>query len=172
MTLASNYNLWSVAGLVYDLAGAALICNAVFLTPAPDRTAISNAAVKSQDTLRRLSQQWLDTRVGAVLLVIGFFLQATGALGTPSLNTPAVFVLLGLAVFAVYYWLSKDLLADQMSSAVPDFTGEEAYKAEPIPALIVAPEPQIVTVVKEHVIEVVEPAAGDTIAPTANVKRA
>jgi len=67
--------------------------------------------------LRRLSAQWLDSRVGAALLVVGFFLQVTGTLGTATLNTPAVFVLLGLALFAGYYALSKDLLVDELLSS-------------------------------------------------------
>ncbi|MFA5955544.1 hypothetical protein [Hyphomicrobium sp.] len=114
MALASSYNFWSVGGLIYALAGIALICNAVFLTPPPSRLIKTTSAGEISAELRRMSRQWLDTRVGAALLVVGFFLQATGAVGTSTLNTPAVFVLLALAVFAGYYALSRDLMAEAL----------------------------------------------------------
>jgi hypothetical protein len=118
MMLASSSNLWEVAGSVYALVGAALFCNAAFLNPAPScRDVASPAHPIEERTLRRLSAQWLDSRVGAALLVVGFFLQVTGTLGTATLNTPAVFVLLGLALFAGYYALSKDLLVDELLSS-------------------------------------------------------
>jgi hypothetical protein len=110
MSFASNSNLWAVAGMVYALAGAALLCNAVFLNPAPAR-AMRGSEI---DNLRRLSAQWLDSRIGAALLVTGFFLQATGALGTATLNTPAVFVLLGLAFAISLYAMVKDLVVEDL----------------------------------------------------------
>lgn len=118
MTLASTYNFWSVAGLVYAFAGASLVCNAVFLiAPPSQRLASPGAPEADRTTLRRQSQQWLDTRVGTVLLSIGFFLQVTGAVGTSTLNTPAVFVLLALAMFAGYYAMARDLMTEDMISA-------------------------------------------------------
>jgi hypothetical protein len=114
MILSTNANLWVVAGIVYALAGAALLCNSVFLSPAPGRSAgASDAAAR-----RRLTEQWLDARIGAVLVVAGFFLQATGALGSETLRVPAAFVLLGLALGAVYYGLMKSLLVENLMDAV------------------------------------------------------
>jgi hypothetical protein len=118
MTLASNFSLWSVAGQVYGFAGAALICNAAFLAPPPfSNFAGSNISNTNRAEQLRVSQQWLDTRVGAALLAVGFFFQLTGTVGSETLNAPAVFTLLGLAVFAAYYALSKDLLAERLLPA-------------------------------------------------------
>ena len=115
MMVASNLNLWAVAGSVYALAGASLFCNATFLSPAPTRLSASSGQIGVESSaLRRLGAQWLDARVGAALLVVGFFLQTTGAIGTTTLNIPAVFVLLGLALFAGYYAMSKDLMVESL----------------------------------------------------------
>jgi hypothetical protein len=113
MILTTSANLWAVAGTVYALAGASLLCNALFLTPAPG----GSGGPADVFTRRRVCAQWLDSRVGAALLVIGFFLQATGSLGTDALRVPAAFVLLGLALGAVYYALMKDLLVDNLVEA-------------------------------------------------------
>jgi drug/metabolite transporter (DMT)-like permease len=138
MSLATNYNLWSVAGLVYAFAGAALICNASFLTPRP-KPVSAHAVENERDVLRRMSQQWLDTRIGGLLLAAGFFLQMTGALGTTSLNTPAVFVLLALAVSAGYYALSKDLLAENLlPPEVLQDIRQTSFEAPPVPAALAA----------------------------------
>ncbi|MBS0252207.1 MAG: hypothetical protein JSR78_14210 [Proteobacteria bacterium] len=152
MTLASTYNFWSVAGLVYAFAGASLICNAVFLiAPPSQRLASPGAPEVDRTTLRRQSQQWLDTRVGAVLVAIGFFLQATGAVGTSTLNTPAVFVLLALAMFSGYYAMARDLMTEDMVSAdvvSAHKTIEDASPAEPKIA------PQVsATIPDENVVE-------------------
>jgi hypothetical protein len=128
--IASNYNLWSVAGLVYALAGAAIVVNTMFLTPAPAHLTVPKSGVRDPHTLRRMSAQWLDARVGAALLVIGFFLQATGAVGTATLNTPAVFVLLGLALFAGYYGLSRDLIIDGLLVSAVEPQPERLSNAE------------------------------------------
>jgi hypothetical protein len=139
MTLASTYNFWTVAGLVYAFAGAALICNAVFLI-APPSQRLADAPEVDRTTLRRQSQQWLDTRVGAVLLAIGFFLQATGAVGTSTLNTPAVFVLLALAMFAGYYAMARDLMTEDM---VPNDVVSEHEAIEESPPAEATKAPQV-----------------------------
>lgn len=152
MTLASTYNFWSVAGLVYALAGASLICNAVFLiAPPSQRLASPDASKLDRTTLRRQSQQWLDTRVGAVLLAIGFFLQATGAVGTSTLNTPAVFVLLALAIFAAYYAMARDLMTEDMLPA-DVVSAHEAIEEPPPAEAIVAPQVSA-TIPDETVVE-------------------
>jgi hypothetical protein len=162
MNLASTYNFWSVAGLVYALAGAAMICNAVFLIPSPSQRFSTLGNDGSRDQLRRMTQQWLDTRVGAVLLAIGFFLQATGALGTATLNTPAVFVLLALAIFAGYYALSRDLLAENLmhfeAPSMPEPVDDALHFERPI-EVVASPAPVDVVVPVTHVAEAVTPAA-------------
>jgi hypothetical protein len=40
----------------------------------------------------------------------------TGSVGTATLNTPAIFVLLALALAAAYYGLSKDLIVDSLAA--------------------------------------------------------
>lgn len=109
MIFSTNANLWAIAGVVYALAGASLLCNSVFLTPAPDRAVGDDAFSR-----RRRYEQWLDARIGAVLIVIGFFLQATGGLGTETLKTPAVFVLLALGLAATYYGLVKESVIEDL----------------------------------------------------------
>jgi hypothetical protein len=82
MTFATTYNLWGIAGMVYALAGAALLCNAVFAIPLGFSSASASADKPlARHDARRLNGQWLDLRIGSVLLVIGFFLQMTGAAG-------------------------------------------------------------------------------------------
>jgi K+ transporter len=132
-----------VAGSVYALAGAALFCNATFLTPAPSYLSAGSTQTSVEPNApRRLGAQWLDSRVGAALLVIGFFLQATGAVGTTTLNTPAVFVLLGLALFAGYYAMTKDLLIESLLARSGHLAHEPDRAPEfdePAPALIENP---------------------------------
>lgn len=145
MMLASNFNFWAAAGLVYALAGAALFCNASFANPMPFPCPEGSPASANRYTLRRLGAQWLDTRVGATLLVIGFFLQLTGAVGTTTLNKPAVFVLLGLALFAGYYALSKDLLVDELLSSSAATASDQRILAGTIDKMPVAPAPSTET---------------------------
>jgi hypothetical protein len=113
MIWTSNANLWAVAGTVYALAGAVLLCYATFHVPRPSR-----AGTTAYDLdVRRLNEQWLDTRIGVVLLAVGFFLQATGALGTATLNGPAAIVLLGLAFAAVVYAMMRSSIVERMIEA-------------------------------------------------------
>lgn len=114
MTAAAVYNWWAISGLVYALAGAALFFNSAYATPAPFQ---SRADETPEIAMRKATAQWLDSRVGAALLVTGFFLQLTGTAGTAMLNRPAVFVLLGLAAFAAYYALSKDLIVEKFMTS-------------------------------------------------------
>jgi hypothetical protein len=171
MTFATTYNLWNIAGMVYALAGAALLCNAVFSIPAGfSYAAASQVKPLTRHEARRLNGQWLDMRFGSGLLVIGFFLQITGALGTATLNTPAIFVLLALALLAGYYALAKDLIADRLvnDSAVetatpllaPPASAAQTLQTSPaeIPGASMHPapaEPQAVAAVA-HVVEIVE----------------
>jgi hypothetical protein len=106
---ASIANLWAITGLIYALAGASLLALSVFAAPQPAYNA-------PERDMRRSIAQWLDGRIGAALIVVGFFLQATGSVGTATLNTPAIFVLLGLALAAGYYGLAKDLIVDKLAA--------------------------------------------------------
>jgi hypothetical protein len=135
MILSTNANLWAIAGTVYALAGAALLCNAAFLSPAPQ--------AGGQDDLfsrRRLYEQWLDCRIGAVLVVIGFFMQATGSLGTASLKAPAAFVLLGLCLASAYYAMMKGLMVETlMGPAEPQRQDRPLSLVHPAPVVSPAP---------------------------------
>lgn len=143
---ASTANLWAVAGLVYALAGASLLALSVFAAPQPAHS------VASLD-MRRSIEQWLDARIGAALIVTGFFLQATGTVGTATLNTPAIFLLLGLALAAGYYGLTKDLIVERLADASPH--ASPAYDV----AVVERPETVIVPVVAPVVlVPVSEPA--------------
>lgn len=143
---ASTANLWAVAGLVYALAGASLFALSVFSQPHP-------AAERPDQTLHESVGHWLDGRIGAGLILAGFFFQLTGAVGTTTLNTPAIFVLLGLALAAGYYALSKDLLIEKIAAGTAQ--APRALPLAPVPErapapVIVAPvEPQAETIVVE-----------------------
>lgn len=149
---ASTANLWAVTGLVYALAGASLLALSVFAAPQP----AYNAAGRD---LRRSIEQWLDARIGAALIVVGFFLQATGAVGTTTLNTPAIFVLLGLALAAAYYGLAKDLIVEKLAAqSVHDAGASDVAIIERIEAdtppvvLVTVPEPTVVVEQTEQVV--------------------
>lgn len=134
MITATAPNLWAVAGLVYALAGAGLICSAVFSYAAPFTAAAGN------DVRSKKSQfaQQLDGRLGALLLFLGFFFQASGLVGGSGLNTPGALVLLGLALGLLGYVLAKDLIIEQAFAAAatpktaPEPTGLEPARAEPV----------------------------------------
>jgi hypothetical protein len=113
MATTSIANLWWVAGFVYALAGALLLCNAVFAGQRPSQ---QHAGSFDDYSLRRLGEQWLDARIGAVLMVIGFFLQATGAVGTPALTAPGALMLLALAFATGYYAMMRNSLAEELVS--------------------------------------------------------
>lgn len=141
---ASTANLWAVAGLVYALAGASLLALSVFAAPQP-------AHDTQRRDLRTSLEQWLDARIGATLIVVGFFLQATGAVGTATLNTPAIFVLLGLALAAAYYAMTKDLLVDKLATAA-------AAPVHDVAKQVTAAEP-VAIAAPVILVPVVEPAA-------------
>jgi hypothetical protein len=148
---ASTANLWAVTGLIYALAGASLLALSVFAAPQPAYNA-------PERDMRRAIAQWLDGRIGAALIVIGFFLQATGSVGTATLNTPAVFVLLGLALAAGYYGMAKDLIVEKL--AVQPASHSEASDV----AVVDRIEPVITPVV---LVPVSEPTA--VVEPTEQV---
>lgn len=129
---ASIANLWAVAGLVYALAGASLLALSVFAAPHPAYSGPSR-------DMRRSLEQWLDARIGAALIVVGFFLQMTGAIGTAALNTPAVFVLLALAVAAGYYGLSKHLIVERLADQFTDGSAQDVAVVERVEPVAVAP---------------------------------
>jgi drug/metabolite transporter (DMT)-like permease len=143
MILSTNGNLWAIAGVIYALAGATLICNALFLTPTPGKSTAADSFA-----LRRQYEQWLDYRVGAVLIAVGFFLQVTGAFGSETLRVPAAFVLLGLALAAAYYALMKGLFVERLMA-----TDDKVPHEKPL-ALVRAITPQVTA-------PVVVPQAGD-----------
>jgi hypothetical protein len=150
---ASTANLWAVAGLVYALAGASLLALSVFAAPQPAFNAPSR-------DMRRSLEQWLDARIGAALIVIGFFLQMTGSIGSATLNTPAIFVLLALALAAGYYGLSKDLIVEKLrgqttqSGPTHDVALIERVETTTVaPVLLVPiPEPEKPSVASDQVV--------------------
>ncbi len=135
MDLATHPQMWTFAGTLYALAGAALLWLAVYHATSQAGAMRGSAAPGDDARLRHaIDGQRFDARAGATLLVIGFFMQATGAVGTPSLDTPGIFMLLGLAVGLVVYAMSKDLLIDSMeqSAAVMAHKPQLITKPEPI----------------------------------------
>ena len=104
MTVAQNPTLWALAGLLYNMAGAGLM----FL-------AFSSASHAPANTDR--SELWLEARAGAGLLLIGFFLQATGSAGSHTMDKAASILLLILALGLVFYVAAgRDLVAGMLTS--------------------------------------------------------
>lgn len=104
MTVAQNPTLWALAGLLFNMAGAGLM----FL-------AFSSASHAPANTDR--SELWLEARAGAGLLLIGFFLQATGSAGSHTMDKAASILLLILALGLVFYVAAgRDLVAGMLTS--------------------------------------------------------
>lgn len=101
---AMGTSLWGVAGAIYALSGAALIWAGVLGAQKP-------AALLAGTPANEGSSQ-LDARIGAALLTVGFFLQATGAVGGAKLHEPAVLLLVGLAAGLLFYGVGKDMLIE------------------------------------------------------------
>lgn len=135
---ATGAGLWSLAGSVYALAGAALLWAGVVAAQKP---AALLAATSSKDA----SSQF-DARIGAALLTIGFFMQATGAVGGAKLHGPAVFLLVALAAGLLFYGVGKDVLIDAGSAA--DKVGL------PVPALEHSGKPILVAHAAEETAEI------------------
>ena len=104
MTVAQNPTLWALAGLLFNMAGAGLM----FL-------AFSSASHAPASADR--SDLWLEARAGAGLLLIGFFLQATGTAGSHSMDKAASILLLTLALGLVFYVAAgRDLVVEMLTS--------------------------------------------------------
>jgi hypothetical protein len=128
MIFSSDTKLLAVAGIVYALAGAAILCQAVFATfPL-------NENVEKRADRRLLGVQiehHMDARLGAALLIAGFALQVIGTLGTPTLNGFAALLLIALAFGLVVYAMLKSTLAEDFLVA----PAEDAVKVSvPAPA--------------------------------------
>lgn len=136
---ATGAGLWSLAGSVYALAGAALLWSGVVAAQKP-------ASLLAATSTRDASSQ-LDARIGAALLTIGFFMQASGAVGGARLHGPAVLLLVALAAGLLFYGVGKDVLID--AAADPDASNL------PVPALE-APSKRILIAQAEETAEVTD----------------
>jgi hypothetical protein len=133
MIFSSDTKLLAVAGVVYALAGAAFLCQAVFaafpLNASPEKRAdrwVRNAQIEHR----------MDARLGALLLLAGFFLQVIGTLGTATLNGPAAIMLIALAFGLVTYGLLKSSLAEAFLVSPVEDKVPAPVTAEPINNLI------------------------------------
>ena len=129
---ALGTSLWNLAGAIYALSGAALLWAGVVGAQKPDALLAGTSANESSSQL--------DARIGAALLTIGFFLQATGAVGGQKLHGPAVLLLVGLAAGLLFYGVGKDVLIE---AAAPSGASVPAPAQELIakPILIAHAEP-------------------------------
>ncbi len=130
MIFQSDTKLLAVAGIVYALAAAAMLCQSVFAA-----LPLQAGASEKGTQLSQLEQR-LDMRVGACLLVIGFSLQMLGTLGTATLNGPAALLLLALAFGLIVYAMMRSTLAERYIAAEMP-----VVVATPSIAAVVQPEP-------------------------------
>ena len=112
MTVAHNPTLWAMAGLLFNMAGAGLLY-----------LAISSAADDHGGSKR--AELWLEARCGALLLVLGFFLQATGTAGSHAMDTAAALILLGLALALIFYAAAgREMVAEALAAKSSAATSE------------------------------------------------
>lgn len=137
MITATAPNLWAVAGLVYALAGAGLLCSAVF-----SYDTLFAVAGSDRKTQKSQLAQKLDARLGALLLFLGFFFQASGLVGGAALETPGALMLLGLALGLLVYLLAKDLMIEQAVTMTAVDSSPAPLRIEPViksePVIVVA----------------------------------
>lgn len=132
MIFASDTRLLAVAGIVYALAGAAILCQTAFAT-LPLRN--SKQASDRQTDISRI-EQGMDVRVASCLLALGFFLQIVGTLGTATLNGPAALLLIGLALGLIYYAMMRSNLAENFVVSQPQIDSD-ALVSLPVVAPVV-----------------------------------
>jgi len=138
MDVATGSNLWAIAGHLYALTGAALVFGAF--------SQLANAASLFDSTDAQAASQRFDAKLGAGLVALGFFLQATGAVGNAAiLFTPAVFLLLALALGLAIYAGAKDVLVDLLlGQKVTEGAGDVIVTEAPAkPQLITQGEPPL-----------------------------
>ena len=95
MDIATTPNLWSIAGMLYALAGAGLLWNGFGAMMHYQETGYPADDASGK---RLAASQIFDGRAGAALIAAGSFLQASGAVSSPRMNTVAVLVLFALII--------------------------------------------------------------------------
>lgn len=112
MTVAQNPTLWAMAGLLFNMAGASLLYLAI------------SSAADDQGGAKR-AEHWFEARCGALLLVLGFFLQATGTAGSHAMDTAATLILLGLALALIFYVAAgRELVAEALCAKASAATAD------------------------------------------------
>jgi hypothetical protein len=133
MIFSSDTKLLAVAGGVYALAGAAVLCQAVFAAFPLDAN-----EQKRPDRQARSAQieHYMDARLGVALLLAGFVLQVIGTLGTATLNGPAALLLIALALGLSIYAMLKSSLAEGFVTAPAEASVAAPAVAEPVHNLV------------------------------------
>lgn len=123
---ATSLNLLAIAGLLYDIAGAALIALAIIGTKheALLRQARQGGQFSSANLAQfgALEEQRHDARFGLALLVSGFGLQLAAACGfamSPTWPWSIAFVIAGAGCL-VAWWLSRRRMASTRRQRVAD----------------------------------------------------
>lgn len=139
MIFASDTRLLAVAGIVYALAAAAILCQTAFATlplrPIP-------ASGRQADIFR--VEQGLDLRVGGCLLLLGFFMQIVGTLGTATLNGPAALLLIALALGLMFYAMMRSSLAESFVVSQPQIDTDAVASLPVVEPIISEPASNLV----------------------------
>ena len=122
----------AVAGLIWDIGGAAFLARSLFWID--DRRAMLETAAGfgyNPYRLRVMAEQRHDARFGVVFLIIGFSLQAAGAAGVPSHESLPVIAAFALT-FASHYAIRSRTYSAALRTMVmckDAMSPEEAWRA-------------------------------------------
>jgi hypothetical protein len=109
-----SLNCLTVAGLIYDIGGAALLARALFFSSIGELRTQATVRITGMPGLQRaLCEQRVDARFGLVLLIVGFLLQLVGSLISTSAAAVLTVLLLIFAVVVVGYWGLRTKLVER-----------------------------------------------------------
>lgn len=130
MTQIISFLNWTVVGLVYDIVGAIFLAAAVFFN-SPGKIAHQAGTYwnSSPYAVRAFAEQTMDTRIGLMLLVIGFALQIVGQCTNTSDGWVFVSLLMIiLVIVAAYTFFARKWFVDRLISRVDEYQNREVAR--------------------------------------------
>jgi hypothetical protein len=120
MKIIADPNYLNVAGLVFDIAGAALLAKSIFFNQATSIAAQATPTWGDNYGLRlALCEQRVDAWFGLPLLVVGFLVQLASDLVSVDALSAIVLGLLALLAVASYFFFKEKLVHYSMSKSKP-----------------------------------------------------